>query len=671
MADSPPAPPAGHSILIVEDEGIVALDLQTRLIAMGHSVLGVASSGPEAIERAAALRPDVVLMDIKLQGEMDGVEAAQAIRSAHDVPVVYLTAFADAATLRRVRATEPAGYVLKPFDERELEIVIGIAVQRHKLLGRIRESEAWLFAVVDSVADGVIATDAHGVVKLINPVARQLTGRTEDLALGLHFRRVLQMRGSASVNGNEREDGAASLVSRDGIERPIEWRVTPLRSRAGADLGSVYVFRDVTERRRIAEAQQVVADASRVLASSLDYEDTITKALASVIPALADWCLVDLIEADGQLSTIAGPHTNPTLARQLRTAPRRAIGSERTELGIGRVLTTGAAGLWPDVPDPAWLGRAVGWTDPGTTEAFSASSLLIVPLSLPGETRPIGALTLALDRPNRKYDNFDLMLAADLARRFALAIHHARMYQDARRALRLREEVLAVVSHDLRDPLGAVLGRAQLLIRGNDGKPDPVTRKHARSILRSADRMHRLISDLLDVGRIEAGGLLLERATWPVATLVEDALEMFLPQTAKKRLQLATTVAEDLSVTCDRNRILQALANLIGNAIKFSPEDGRIALQVARRGASAVFTIEDHGPGIATSELDHIFDRYWQAPQAVHRGTGLGLYIAKGIVSAHGGEIWVQSSLGRGSTFSFTLPLAPAAAAREEHRVAR
>jgi signal transduction histidine kinase len=188
--------------------------------------------------------------------------------------------------------------------------------------------------------------------------------------------------------------------------------------------------------------------------------------------------------------------------------------------------------------------------------------------------------------------------------------------------------------------------------------------KNAAAIQRNAERMERLIDDLLDVGRVDTGRLSIELQRVSASSLVADALSTFEAIAAERSIRLVGPPFPDADVRCDRGRVLQVLSNLIGNAVKFSPGGGVIRIGGAPGRGVFEFSVSDQGEGLASDQLAHVFERYWQAPETKHRGSGLGLYIAKGIVDAHGGEIWVDSAQGRGSTFHFTIPLAPRAADR-------
>jgi PAS domain S-box-containing protein len=253
-------------ILVVEDERIIARNLESRLKKLGHTVVGSVGGGAEAVRRADELRPDLVLMDIDLGGGMDGIEAAGLIRAAADIPVVYLAAFSDDVTLQRAKVTEPHGYVLKPYEDTDLQTAIEIGLYKHKLDRRLRENEQWLAATLGSIGDGVIATDAAGRVRFMNALAEQLTGWAQAEAVGRDVREVFAIVDERSRDPvpNPAVEALATgapatlspntvLIARSGAERPIDDTAAPIRDVSGAVSGAVLVFRDITERRRLEE----------------------------------------------------------------------------------------------------------------------------------------------------------------------------------------------------------------------------------------------------------------------------------------------------------------------------------------------------------------------------------------------------------------------------------
>ncbi len=229
---------------------------------------------------------------------------------------------------------------------------------------------------------------------------------------------------------------------------------------------------------------------------------------------------------------------------------------------------------------------------------------------------------------------------------------------DRARATREREKVVATVSHELRSPLNAIQMSSDLLEREAERGVDTArVRKHTAVVQRSVERMTRLIGDLLDAAAIDAGRLSVKRAEHDSRALVGEAVDALQPLAASKKLTVRAEAGEPLAILCDRQRVIQVLANLIGNAIKFTAEGGTITVRTRRAQHQACIMVEDNGVGIETSALRHVFDRYWRAPPSAGGGTGLGLFIAKGIIEAHEGKIWVDSRPHAGTTFYFTLPL--------------
>ncbi len=278
------------------------------------------------------------------------------------------------------------------------------------------------------------------------------------------------------------------------------------------------------------------------------------------------------------------------------------------------------------------------------------------------------ARQLELDRMYREVADANTQLEDKAAALERTAASEGAARAEAEAAVATRDLLLAIVSHDLRNPLSVIVTNAAILQRTTiAGKEGERIDKSAQTILRAAERMKRLIADLLDLAQIQAGMLAVERMPHDVAALIRDCVEMLSPLAATKDLKGMTSVV--LQVGCDRERVLQILSNLVGNAIKFTPEGGSIVIEAQDHGIEVRFSVRDTGQGISEEELPRIFDRFWQTQRKNRTGIGLGLSIAKGLVEAHGGRLSVESKLGAGTTFFFTLPLADSVT--EEIRSAR
>ena len=282
-----------------------------------------------------------------------------------------------------------------------------------------------------------------------------------------------------------------------------------------------------------------------------------------------------------------------------------------------------------------------------TTFAESPSGLFV-----------LGVLVFGSSTPSHVYGHDDLRLAKALADRAAVAIENARLYRASVQAAQLRDQVLGVVAHDLRNPLAAILLQLDALTR-QPPEPERRSQKPREAIFDAVTRMNRLIQDLLDVAVMESGQLTIQPARLSARELIVGAVEAQRPLASSSALELRVDVDRDVAeVWADRDRVLQVLENLIGNAIKFTEAGGRVTAGAASKDREVVFWVADTGTGIAPDAIPRVFDRFWQAIRPGRQGAGLGLPIAKGIVDAHGGRIWVESTPGEGTSVFFTIPKA-------------
>jgi signal transduction histidine kinase len=363
------------------------------------------------------------------------------------------------------------------------------------------------------------------------------------------------------------------------------------------------------------------------------------------VQRVADWCAIDLVEEHGhtrRLKVASADPANATLCTILeRMPPNRDLPHFVQSVLDGRRsfviehVTLQHLESYSQGPEHLRALRATGVT-----------SLIGVPLLMRGES--LGVLVFGFSNPDRVYGREDLHWAEALADRCAVAIENARLYRASVEATQRRDQVLGVVAHDLRNPLSTIL--LQTSPRGQ--KPNEV-------VHRAATRMNRLIQDLLDVSLIEMGQLPIRRARLSGSELVVEAVEIQKILATSSSVELRLDVGEDVGeIWGEHDRLLQVFENLIGNAIKFTTAGGWIVVGAASNDQNVVFWVADSGRGIEPGNVPHVFDRFWQATRGDRRGAGLGLPITKGIVEAHGGHIWVESTLGRGSTFFFSIPRA-------------
>lgn len=488
-----------------------------------------------------------------------------------------------------------------------------------------------------TLADAVQLAPAHDVVLL-------------DLSLpdahGLSTveRMVAAARATPIVvlTGNDDEQFAMDAVKAGAQDYLLKAEITPsLVARS---------IRYAVERKRVelvelmrarsdqaASRARFVAAVTAEVTRALDLQGALLGLARVVIPRLGDVAVIDLVQPDGSTVPVAqagysGPLGPIVKAWGQAVSPVLDALEGRSSVRLSELA-----------------GRTLDERHGALVEHAGASSFLVTPLI--AREQVIGTITYAFG-PSRRHDEHDELLAEEVASHAALAIDNARLFEQAQHAVRGRDALLAVVSHDLRNPISVISLALQILEDGH-GLQRAQTLERARRALK---RMQHLIDDLLDVARVDAGTLQVNAAPVELSHVLDDAYELHRPLCNEKNVLLVREYGQALGhVLADRDRVAQALGNLIGNAIKFTPSGGTIRLSAKGLGPSVEISVSDTGSGISEEYLPHVFDRFWQKERD-GRGVGLGLAIVKGIVDAHGGAVHVTSKVGAGTTFWFTLP---------------
>jgi signal transduction histidine kinase/ActR/RegA family two-component response regulator len=445
---------------------------------------------------------------------------------------------------------------------------------------------------------------------------------------------------------------------------------TALANLSGSAISSTESYEQQSRMRAEAEDAErrahYLGEASRALASTLDYQKTLAQIAQLSVPDLADWCAIDMVgEGGAALVRLAVAHTDPAKVEWANELQKRYPVDMDAPHGVPNVLRTGASELYTDIPEEMLVAAARDEEHLRIMREIGFTSAMVVPLAVQGRT--LGAITFVSAESGRRYGQTDLAFAEDLARRAATAIENARLYreaQDARRsaeeASRLKDEFLATVSHELRTPLTAMLGWAHLLRAGH---LDERSAKNAlETIERNARSQSQLIDDLLDVSRIITGKLRLDVRQIDPSSVIESAIEALHPAAEAKGVRIQKVMDTGVSsIAGDPARLQQVVWNLLSNAIKFTPRSGRVQVRLERINSHIEIAVSDTGSGISPRFLPHVFDRFRQADQSTTReygGLGLGLAIVRHLVELHGGTVRAEShGEGKGATFTVMLPL--------------
>jgi PAS domain S-box-containing protein len=566
------------------------------------------------------------------------------------------------------------------------------------------EDSLRLAAIVRSSEEAIVGKDLDGIITAWNPAAERLFGFTAQEAVGRSIRMIVP----ADRQGEE--DDVLSRLRRgesiehmetvrnrkDGTPVNVALTVSPIRDAEGHIIGASKIARDIGERRR-AEAERdrlltaeqaararaesterratILSESSVALSASLDSATTLRTVSRLLVPRFADWCIVDLVTRENTLERVAvsaaGPDTDALLSELQRYAPDWTSSQPSAEALRSRTTI-----VMPEVTEETLASTARDEGHLAIMRRLGPRSAIAVPMII--RQRVIGAITLVRTTLGHPYDAADIAMAEELARRAALAVDNATLYSEADQARaqaeganRAKDEFLAVLSHELRTPMNAVYGWARMLQMGQiDSGTTP---RALDAIVRNAHVQLQLIDDLLDVSRIISGKMRLDIRPVDIQRVLESALDAVRPAADAKGLRLQSLLDPGAGpINGDPDRLEQVVWNLLMNAVKFTPRDGRIQLTLQRVNSHVEIVVSDSGAGIRSELLPVIFDRFKQGESGSTRnqgGLGLGLALVRHLVELHGGAVTAESAgEGKGATFRVKLPLVVALVATEEDR---
>lgn len=532
---------------------------------------------------------------------------------------------------------------------------------------RISLSEAKFSGIVSISADAIVSIDDAQRITFFNEGAEKIFGYTRAEVLGAPLETLIPermraahrahverfARGQATARRMGEPTSAIVGLRKNGEEFPADAAISKL------DVGGRRILtaalRDITEHKRIEREERFFSEAGVLLAATLDAEEIVAN-IARLVVELADWCVVYVVGDDGSLRRLTVLSADPEKRSLAEAFQRLPVERDRPHL-VSEVMASMAPSIVPVVSPEMLQSMAQSDEHHRLFEALGVASMMAVPLAAHG--RVLGALLAVSSTTRHRFGPADLRVLAGLGQRATLSLENARLYRAQQRAVEARDRVLAIVAHDLRNPLNTIILQARLVQRQGQ-KQDA---QYAEVITRSAQRMNRLIQDLLDVACAESDGLPIACRAASPREILAAAAEVHALLAAEAGLDIRVDASGDLpEVWVDPGRILQVFSNLVGNALKFTPRGGTITLGASTLGARVQFRVEDTGSGIPEAYLPHVFDRFWQAKRTDRRGAGLGLAIAKSIVESHGGQIAVESKPGCGTTFRFTVPVATRAA---------
>lgn len=448
------------------------------------------------------------------------------------------------------------------------------------------------------------------------------------------------------------------IVWPDGSLHWLESRGRLFRDEAGEPIRMIGICSDISERKRIEQTLLFLAESSKSLSSLVDYKSTLQKIASLSVPHFADWCAVDMLKSDGCVQRLAVAHIDPTKVDLAQELYRRFPPRPDADHGVMKVLRTGEAEFASEIPSGLLEKVAQNAEHLAMLHRLSLTSYICVPLRVKDSV--LGCVTFVGAESGRRYSESDLSMAADLAQRAAVAIQNALLFQQVREADRRKDEFLAMLAHELRNPLAPIRSGLDLLSIESGEHREVVELMQSQ-----VEHVVRLVDDLLDVSRIMRGKVELRRQNVKLTDLIQRSVQAVRPSVDSRQQQL--TVLADVApiyLDADPVRIVQVIENLLTNASKYMDVKGKITLTVERCSNMAVITVRDTGVGIDKELLPHVFELFTQSSRSIDRaqgGLGIGLTLVQQLVEMHGGTVSAHSDgLGHGSTFVVRLPLVDA-----------
>lgn len=637
------------SVLLLDSTGVMrfrawhGLSDRYRAAVEGHSPWKNDVTNPEP----------VLVSDVRLAPELASygdLFASEGIAALAFIPLVSRERL-----IGKFMVYFPEPYTFQPEEvelARTLAGHVAFAVERKQG----DEKLALYREIFDHSSEAIAILDEDGRYREQNAAHRHLIGYEDaDLigqTLGLHLDEVEFEAVSKAIERGRAYRNDVTSVTRSGSASQLELSAFPVYGDTDRPVCTVVSLHDINERKRTEGALQFLAGASASLDRSLDYDATLRAVARLSVPVLADWAMVDAFDENGAVLPAVSVYAEPGRATSLA----RLVALRRSGTTDEEAWRSLALAVTPESPAGADIRFGAPTGEALLSELLrelEASSALAVPLRARG--RVLGLLTLV--SASRAYEPRDISLAEDLARRAAIALDNARLYREAQESDRRKEEFLAVLAHELRNPLAPLLTCLELM-------RTPETNAHSigrwRAIMeRQVRNLTRLVDDLLDISRVTRGKIELQKRPVELATVVARAVETTRPLIDSRGLQVSVLVDRAIRLEADPLRVEQVLANLLNNAAKYTPSGGQVEIEAKRDGDDVVVAVRDDGMGISPEILPRIFDLFVQGEEA-QGGLGIGLMLARTLVELHGGTIRASSAgEGQGSTFEVRLPAGP------------
>ena len=533
-------------------------------------------------------------------------------------------------------------------------------------------------ALIENSSDAIALVSHEGHFTYVSPSVQKILGFTPEELLGHntlelfppdHLPAALEQFDTVAKTPGLTVTVEHTCIHKDGSLRWLESTITNHLHDPHIQ-AFVANFRDISERKQAEERQHILDQVSNLVVSSLDQQITLTEIAQQLVPSLADYCRIAILDEQHEIQEIAVNHTDPDKVALVQALYDQYKDQAEPVYGVQKMLRTGKPDLISNVSQDVLAHIQVHPDLLDILRELALKSYMGVPLI--ARDRIIGAITFSSVQPSREYTKADLYFAQELARRIASALDNVHLYRQAQAEIRERknaeealresearkDEFISMASHELKTPLTSLKGFTNLLQRRLAKQGDKQALHFLARMEEQLDKLTKLVSDLLDVTKMQTGKLEFREERFFLNELVRETLENLQGTTETHHLQLEEVT--DVQVPGDKDRLGQVLINLLTNAIKYSPEADTVIVRVSADEHNAIVSVQDFGIGIAETHQEKIFERFYQVSDDTEKtfpGLGIGLYISSQIVRGHHGGLWVESAKGAGATFYMSLPL--------------
>jgi len=672
-------------VFLVEDDPIICMHLEFMLKAQGYIVVGKATNGLYAIEDIRNSNPDIILMDVSLEGEMDGIETALIIKQKFNIPLVFITSFFDEETIARAKIATPFGYLIKPVSAKDLYVAIDISLYNHSIEKKLKESEEWFHTSLQSINDGIITVDTDSKIKFMNTPAEKILGISSSAVgqfLSSVYNPIREKKTSSGLESNILsildEGETIYLLYPDGTKIFLEETIRPIQdNKKEKFLGKIIVFKDITKKLALEQKfltrlryEIGISNFSKVLLSPFTSIKSLNNSFRELLSFLdmtrvtyygfseigneRYFSILEEVKVNDDLppcnkpkddfekyiqSSITILESNTLLFGNCynsnyfqETVSNRAIKSYiiipifYQHLLNGFVLFEDLNQLrdWPE--EDLQIFRIIGDLLSTFTERTKNENLI--------KNHRDYLEKLVEEKTSELRNTVKLAQAANIA----------------------KSEFLANMSHELRTPLNSIIGFSKLIKLPEGLKKEE---EFIGFIHTAGNHLLKLVNDILDISKMESGKMAVVKSKFDLYEVLLNSILIMKPQATKKSMRIVQPERLEIIYNGDEKRMRQVFINLISNAIKFTGESGLIEISLNQISNFIEISIKDTGVGISLEHQKFIFDKFYQVGQVMYsekEGTGLGLSISKYIVESHGGIIFLESEPGQGSTFTVRLP---------------